>query len=636
MKIKKLYILLVPISVLFCSCNDWLDQEDKNSMTEKQAYSKESGILSITSNLYGRMLIWQDFAADGESYDMCRWDEAVNNSQYWAFASNIDNNYRVRYNYSYIRELNMHIRNLQTTAVGNIPEDLRKYYIAEARWLRAMEYFRMVVSLGGVPIISDVTEYKDDPSEYALPRNKESEVYDFIISECDAIKADLNSKVKTRATIGSALALKCRAALYAGTLAYNHDKSESLNLNLASGATGIAKDRAKGYLNQCIDAYKELSALGTYELFKKDSNPADNYANLFISDYNANPEIIFCKAYDGNKLRNYFTTRAIPRTSSAADLNKTACQINPVLNLVNCYEKLSSRSMEDLDAYVGDEKTELMSVNTSSEEYNIYDRPEDIFADRDPRLFGTILCPGSSFRGTAVDLQAGLAIPNLSGGFDFKSLGNKVDLNGSSNVFEGQKITGVDGPIRDGDSNCYISHTGFLLRKFLDAAAGSELNGESTVSYIVFRYGEVLLNAAEAAFYLGDMSTALDCINKVRNRAGGKAFELTPAELTLDRIKNERRVELAFEDHRYEDMKRWRDADEYWKSDMDSPTATQYCLWPYKIYAPGKAINGKWIFRKMRVQHRVNNGTISFTRSMYYSAYPQNEGNTKTEKNPNQ
>jgi hypothetical protein len=83
-------------------------------------------------------------------------------------------------------------------------------------------------------------------------------------------------------------------------------------------------------------------------------------------------------------------------------------------------------------------------------------------------------------------------------------------------------------------------------------------------------------------------------------------------------------------------MKRWRDADEYWKYDVNSPTASLYVLWPYRIYDPGKNDDGKWIFRKMRVGHRANNGTISFDRSMYYSSYPMNEGNPYIEKNPNQ
>lgn len=633
MKIIRLsYILLIALA--FCSCNDWLEQENTTEMTDTQAYRDEAGINSIVSNLYSRMEIWQDFNTDGESYDLCRWDEALNNSQYWSFATNPGTDYRVNYNYTYIRELNQHIQALNTISKGVVPENNLKYYIAEARWLRAYQYFKMVVQLGGVPLVTDVTEYTDNPLYLAKPRNTEAEVYDFIISEMEVIKDDLGTSAsKTRCTRGAALALECRAALYVGTLAYNYDKSQELNLNLASGATGIPKEQANGCLQKCVDAAKELSSL--YSLYQKDANLSDNYANLFVTDYTQNPEIIFCKAYDGTKVVNNFTFRAIPRSVSQADLNKSSCQINPVLNLVNCYERLSTKEQEDIDAYNGEEQLELMTNNTSNLQYNLYDSPADAFADRDPRLLGTVLCPGSTFRGQPIDLQAGLAVPNSNGGYDFKSVQSKVDLN-SNNSYDGQKMTGVDGPLKDGSPNYYISHTGFLLRKMVDPVAGSELNGSSTVPYIVFRYGEVLLNAAEAAFYLGDRQTALDYINQVRVRAGGQTFALTDAELTLDRIKNERRVELAFEDHRYEDMKRWRDADSFWKSDTDSPTATLYVLWPYKVYDPGKADDGKWLFRKMRAVHRVNNATIDFTRAMYYSAYPMNEGNPYIEKNPNQ
>lgn len=65
--------------------------------------------------------------------------------------------------------------------------------------------------------------------------------------------------------------------------------------------------------------------------------------------------------------------------------------------------------------------------------------------------------------------------------------------------------------------------------------------------------------------------------------------KLTENELTFNRIVNERRVELAFEDHRYEDLKRWRVADEVWYNDQANKTATIYVLWPYKIYASGHA-----------------------------------------------
>lgn len=646
MKRNKITVALLSGLFLFSSCENWLEQENLMRMSDDQAYSEESGITSIVSNFYTRMVYWQDFATDGESYDLTRWDEACNNSQYWNSAGNVGAGYRnddnKAYDYQLIRELNLHIANLNNKSAGKIPEENRLYYLAEARYIRAFVYFKMVTQMGGVPLITEVTEYTDDPLTLAKPRNKESEIYDFIISEMDAVKNDFGKAAsKTRATKGAAMALKCRAALYAGTLAYNYDKSAAKTLNLASGATGIEKSKAAGYLKACIDACAELEAAG-YQLYQKNADPATNYYEAFTVAPNNNPEVILCKAYDGVNVLNTFTYRAIARSLTKADRIKSSSQINPVLNLVNDYEVLASHEMTGVDAYVGNEVTEEMSASASNYQYNVFDRPEDIFAGRDPRLAGTILYPGSSFRGETVDLQAGLAVPTSSG-FEFKTAKN---IGGLNSTYEGQKMTGEDGPLCNGDGNWYISHTGFLLRKYVDATAGSELNGSSKVCYIVFRYGEALLNAAEAAYYLHELGVteyngrptrtmALDYMNRVRERAGGEAFKLADHELTFDRIVNERRVELAFEDHRYYDLKRWRLADEWWRYDQESETAGIYVLWPYKIYAPGTGNHGKWIYRKMKAMNRANNATLSFNNTMYYNSYPMNEGNPYTEKNPN-
>lgn len=645
MKKNRLSIVLLSGLFLFASCENWLEQENRMAFTENDAYTSEIGINSIAANLYGRMKYWQDFATDGDSYDITRWDEASNNSQYWSFAGNVGTTYRDYYDYGFIRELNLHIRNLNTISVGSIPEDKLKYFQAEARYLRAYTYFKMVTQYGGVPLVTEVTEYMDDPTPLAVPRNKESEIYDFIINELDAVKDGFGtSQVKTRATRGAAMALKCRAALYAGTLAFNYDKSASKTLNLASGATGIEKGRAEGYLKACLDACAELEGMG-YQLYQKQADLATNYSELFIADPANNPELILCKAYDGVNLKNNFTTRALSRKLVRSSNNKAGCQINPVLNLVNDYEVLNTHEMKDMDAYIGEEKVEDMNVYESSYQYNLYDNPDDIFDGRDPRLAGTVLYPGSMFRGTSVDLQAGLAIPTADGyRFEAARTISEVD----TKMYEGQKVTGEDGPLcgDDGASNWYISHTGFLLRKFVDTATGSEINGNSSVPYVVFRLGEAFLNAAEAAFYLSELgvadyngrstkSIALDYINRIRQRAGGEIFKLTESELTFERIVNERRVELAFEDHRYDDLKRWRVADEWWFYDQANENATIYVLWPYKIYAPGTSEDGKWIYRKMKAQNRASNAILYFDNKMYYNTYPMNEGNPNIEKNPN-
>lgn len=640
MKRNRLLIALLSGVFFFSACSDWLEQENLMGMSEDETYSSEAGITSVAANLYSRLKYWQDFGTDDQSYDLTRWDEATNNSQYWGFADNAGRNYRAYYDYALVRELNLHIANLKTKTAA-LPEAKRNYYLAEARYMRAYVYFALVTQMGGVPLITEVTEYTDNPASLAKPRNKESEVYDFIANEVDEVADDFGAAVsKTRATKGSALALKCRAMLYAGTLAYNYDKSAAKTLNLKSGATGIEQSLAAGYLKKCLDAFAELEKLG-YALYDKKADLAENYYEAFVAAPENNPEIIFCKAYDGVNLKNTFTQRAIARTQKGAD--KSGCQINPTFNLVDCYEKVATHQPGGFDAYVGDEAIESMHDRNSSYQYIVYDTPQAIFAGRDPRLAGTVLCPGSDFRGKKIDLQAGLAIP-VPGGYEFKSA---TTVAGLETRYEGQKLTGEDGPLCDGDGNWYISHTGFLLKKQVDPASGSELNGTSKVPYILFRYGEVLLNAAEAAFYLDRLGVseyngkptkelALDCINRVRMRAGGEAFKLRPDELTFARIMNERRVELAFEDHRYYDLKRWRLADELWHNDVANPTATMYALWPYQIYAPGTASHGKWIYRKLKVMHRFGNGSpLFFDNTMYYAVYPMDDGNPHIEKNPN-
>lgn len=656
MRRLKIAALAALLGSLFASCDDWLTLENPYELSEEQTYSSVTAISSVAANLYDRIRFDQDFRTMGDGiasdraclYDYCRWDEAICNGYYWQFSTNVGTGYRATYDYNLIRDVNIHIRNL-TEATPNLSDDQRAYFLGEARFIRALAYFTMVRNLGGVPLVNEVYDYTTTPIDYAKPRDTEAAVYEFIASEMDAVKDDLakaNPGI-TRASKAAALALKSRAMLYAGTLAYNHDVSESMSLNLASGATGISRDKAAGYLEQCVDAYKELEAMGGYELFSgSGSSYGENFYNLFVTK-EGNPELIFVRDYDGSTdFPNNFTAWSLPR--SLTTVANTSAQINPTLNFVESFRKVGLPGEQPLDAYVGDEPSqpESMSDTETNYSYVLYDSPADIFAGRDPRLWATVILPGEPFRGTPVTLQAGLALPKQGGGYTLKMLDLVENVGAPSNFYEGQQITSIDGPFRN---SFYTSHSGFLLRKYVDPASGSEASGHSSVAYIIFRYGEVLLNAAEAAFYLSELGEgtyagedtrqlAIDCVNRIRERAGGPDFRLTDSELSLDEIRNERRVELAFEDHRFYDMKRWRMADAVWDGQWTSPTARMTGLWPYKIYAPGTPDDGKWLFRRVYIEHRgddINNGLpVRFDRNMYYAAYPQTEGNPYIEKNP--
>ena len=640
MKTKYIIILSVLLGVL-SACDNWLSPTDSSALSEEQTYSSVSTINSVAANLYSRLRYEQSFTYDNETYDLCSWDESINNSAYWANIGNKGAGYRQYYDYTLIHDINKHIACLQTAVGENVSEEHKRYFLAEARYMRAYTYFVLVTRMGGVPMLTEVQEYTNEPLSLARPRNTEAEIYDFILQETDEIADDLalaSAGTNSRATKGAALALKCRAALYAGTLAYNYDKSVSKGLVLQGFETGIPKERANGYLEKCVDAYLALQQMGTYALHA-------DYGEVFQAV--SNQEVIFCVAYDGANKTNYFTYWCVPRCMRPE--TKSGACVNPIANLLDCYEMIDTRKAEAFNPYNGTIRQEtLTGVTSSTASYKVFDKPEDFFAGRDPRMAATVIFPGSLFRGQELDFRAGLALPKGSG-YDFKMAPTIEDVDNATalNMYDGQVVTGVEGPHITGN---YVSHSGLLLRKYVDVTSGSEKSGLSSVPYIVFRYGEVLLNAAEAAFYLSEngesayaeqnmRELSLNLINQVRVRAGGEDFKITDAELTLDRIKNERRVELAFEDHRYNDLKRWRTADEVWEYNTANESALTYGLWPYKIYAPGEENDGKWIFRRVLLEHRGNkdiaNDPINFDNTMYYATYPKDDGNPYIVLNPN-
>jgi hypothetical protein len=232
--------------------------------------------------------------------------------------------------------------------------------------------------------------------------------------------------------------------------------------------------------------------------------------------------------------------------------------------------------------------------------------------------------PGSSFAGKPLKMQTGVYVWNATA--------NKYDrVEGAlnSNHTDGKTLTGLDGPHR---TTTFVSNTGFYLRKYIDATPGaSTLAAQSDTWWVLFRLGEIYLNAAEAAFELGLSADALNYINKIRERAGFPANSLS--SLTIQKIQNERRVELAFEDHRLWDVIRWRIADKIWDGTTNTD-ANIYALYPYRIVRPGHPDDGKYVFDKI-VAPRFKVPRF-FRPGNYYSSIAQNvlDNNSKIIPNP--
>lgn len=621
---------MISLLVLGYGCNkddDFLNREPKNILVEEAIWRDPTLVLSVLSDLYDRLPnnqgleggLWQRFGDFNEALISRNGDNWRHQNNEWGYG---EWNY---WDYGYLRELNLFIQNAEkATELG---EANQKRFLAEGRFLRAMVYFEEVKRMGGVPLILEPLTYdfSGDPTYLQYPRAKESEIYDFVISEMEAIKSDLPDApgTKSRVTKAAALALESRAALYAGSIA-KYGSSKTPEVSLPGGEVGIPADKAQGYYQVALRAAQEIINGGGYSLYKKKPDLSENFASLFLDKAN-NPEVIFVDDYKLKSKMHPFTVDNQPTSMTEESFGGA---VNPSLNLVQEFELLDN--------------TYAPIANVSGGNYILYDRPMDIFAGRDARLAGTVILPGSSFRSRPVDIWGGFMLED-------KSIITGTRWNETKTLpgkAAPEVVVGRDGPIVGLESS---AQTGFLVRKYLDPTIGAgSLGTQSEVWWIRFRYAEVLLNAAEAAYELGQADVAAGYMNEVRRRAGFTT-DLTAGEINLDRLVHERRVELAFEDHTLWDMKRLRLAMEVWngtpmsEADLKANIGkankfnTQvFGLIPYKYYAPGQPTDGKWVFAVTKPNAVTN--PDRFRLGNYYSYIDDNiiASNPKIVRNPNQ
>ena len=426
--------------------------------------------------------------------------------------------------YKRIRACNLFFANINRvtfdrTAVG---ERLR----GEVFFLRAFYYHQLVRAYGGVPLIDSV--YGLDNKDFSKARSTFAECVDHIVLDCDSAAHYLAGKetvsVKGRANQGGALALKSRILLYAASDLHDLPTAKVKSPIIASAQTpevlGYPSGDRIARWQRAKDAAKALIDLGAYSLAFP--NPADateasnNYQEMFLKD---NTESIFSRYFVNAK-------------------SEPGGQIG-LYNGLNGYHNWSGNTPTQLlvDDYEMSDGT-AFNWNESTHKANPY-------ANRDPRFYATILYDGANWRQRPSDVAA-------------KDPANQVQT-GSYEVWDadGQKVIpnpGLDtrqGPVEDWNG----SFTGYYIKKFIDPAVDAQYFRQQ-VPYPFFRYTEVLLNYVEACLELGQEGEALPLLNAIRTRAGMPAITSTGAALKLD-YQHEREIEMAFEEQRFFDVRRW-------------------------------------------------------------------------------
>lgn len=246
----------------------------------------------------------------------------------------------------------------------------------------------------------------------------------------------------------------------------------------------------------------EKAAQAAENLIDKGYTLYPDYKNLFMEDNN---EIIFGR---------YFTISLNHNINGLSGTNSLygGGHNHPTENLVMDYEMVNGELPYSLDA------SNKIIVNPASG----YD-PKNPYLNRDPRFYASILYDGCIFQDHEVE--------TFDGGID-SPLSSVVPWNATM--------------------------TGYYLYKFIDPYKSVNLRTEdkSTNPWIYFRYGEILLNYAEAKFELGDEDVARKYVNLVRARVNMPPVNASGIDLR-NKIRHERRIELAFEGHRFFDVRRW-------------------------------------------------------------------------------
>lgn len=498
------------------SCSDFLDKEVDLTQQADNVFSDYDNTRGFLANIYTYLPDAFHGYTDGQYLNASKDAMTDNAVSYWDVhyyhqvhndAFDATNHQFANYYYGLdtrgIRACNQFIKNARTDVIGNAAKSgddnkLGDRWIAEARAIRALLTFDMACWFGPTPIFvnEDGSPYIMNTSDPMPARSSFNQVVDWVVSECDAIKGSLPFRYANEDENWGRINGAAVLALKSRALLY---KASPLN----------NPNNDQSYYQAAAAAAEEFftanNALGAraYKLYSN-GNPNSDYYDCFVSNPVLNPEYILS--------RSVWITDAIEWACAPCGFggtNKAYGRTNPTQNLVDAYEVVKNGQWYTID-----------DPNSGYNDQKPYE-------NRDPRLEQTILHHGSIW---------------------------------------GDPVNGEDRPVDVhpegmGINDYMDTHggtvTGYYPKKFVN-----NMSFKSPTIYShacpIFRYGEILLNAAEAYAGAGNASKAMEYVNQVRARVGMPAYTGLSGEKLMERIQNERRIELVFEDHRYFDERRWK------------------------------------------------------------------------------
>lgn len=509
------YMIVALLALGATSCSDFLEKEVDLTLSEEQIFSKYENTRGFLANIYTYLpdpfVGYTDGQFRGASRD-CMTDNAISFWDVHYYHSVLNDAYSAT-NHPFassfwpsdlkgIRAANQFMKNARESVIGNAskPGDDNQLYtrnMAEARLLRAIFHFDLICWFGDIPVIGN--------DENGIP----------IVFESGNPEA-MNIARTSAADALQWVADECDAIKNVLPFRYTN---ETENWGRVNGAAAYAlKSRALLYKasplhnpNNNVSYWTAAATAATdfitmndkqtnpYKLYTTSGNDkSKNYYECFVSTPHLNNEYILS--------RSEWSTYEIELFLAPCGFSGKANSVgrtNPTQNLVDSYETINGLPIDQDPTY----------------------NPQNPYANRDPRLEQTILHHGSIWGDALQEEQRAVDI-SFPDGKDYQAL-------------HGGTLTG------------------YYTKKFLN-----NMSFKSPSTYLhacpIFRYAEILLNAAEAINEASGPANAYAYVNQVRGRVGMPGYSGMTQATFRERIRNERRIELCFEDHRFFDERRWK------------------------------------------------------------------------------
>lgn len=576
----KLYIKYLTIGLMattmLASCADILDKKPLTEISDNDLWSDPALLKAFVNSRYNQVGVngaesMQSSIVDETELTWLRGCETHNfarlsptdlgrmNGAWWGW-----DNRSWSTKWTNISNCNIFFERVDNVAFTDETEKTK--LVGQVRFIRAFEYWDLIARWGAMPIITKSFSINDREEIVGQKRNTYKECIDFLVSELDQAAKELPANWSGddygRATSVAALALKSRILLYAASPLMNEDVKIP-----EVGYTTPEPDRWQKAAKAATEALDAAQNAG-YELYNLNGDPSKNYQLIFMDNTAANKETLFARM----------------STSSADGESISSCD---QYNNPNGYGGWGGNCplQELVDAYevVKDGVASKFDWNNPEEKANPY-------ANRDPRFYATILYDGAKWMTRNVETY--------------------FDVDGNGNITGGGKDT------KFGNDSWNASPTGYNMKKFMDEGYALNSWNFCARNWIHLRMAELYLNKAEALYHTGDEQGAREALKPVRQRAGMPAVTATGADL-LEAIKNERRIEFAFEEHRYFDVRRWKEAPKYFGSTVHAITIKKYP-------------DGKKTYEVDKLRSDVG-GDRKWDDKMYWLPIPKSE----MDKNPN-